>query len=902
MKNERFCHLHVHDEYSALDAFGSPERYAERAAEMGFQYLGISNHGNIDSAIKLQSACASNGISPIIGCELYIDKDMLVKDKSVQMKHLCVFVKDEVGWKNLLQLLTIANLEGFYRKPRIDPETLLKHSEGLVITTACTSSFIVEAWGLKLLERLVKKQPEDVYLEIQPHSYEEQIKHNKKCISLSRKLGIKIIATNDCHYIDAQDAILQEILLAVNSRSTWEDPKRWRFSIDTLYLCSAKKMQSLFKKNHPYISNKLVRESMGNTIDIAEKCCDFKIDRRASSLPLIPGVEKENEIKFFKQLVRKGLKRRTKQLPLDQVKIYQERIDEEMQLLIEKGFIRYFLIVWEIVNWCSENEISVGPGRGSAAGSLISYCLGITQVDPIQFNLLFFRFLSPSRKDLPDIDVDFDRFRRDEVIQHIKDVYGENNVIQITTFLTMKGKMALQDVGRVFGAERSAMSNITKKIDDDGDLKLEDFTESEDPDLQDFYAKSPAIVDYALRLQNTVRGYGCHAAGVCISNEILTNGDKCNLCLRGKNVVGNWAKEDSEYMGLMKLDILGLSALSRMKACLDAIEENHGKKINLRELEYTDKNVFKDLSDGYTTGVFQLKTYGITKYCKELEINSFEDIYNATALFRPGTLRSGMAAEFIKRKHGKHWKAIHKNVQALTKDTHGIIVYQEQVMLMARELAGFDWDKCERLRKVIAKSQGEKEFDKFKSDFINGCVDNKTLDKESAIKLFEDLVSFSRYSFNLSHAVSYSVMSYRDAWLKHYYPLEYFAALLTYEEDKKEMGRILDELVRERGIGIKLPKTAHSHPTKWRAKDGYLLMPFTEIIGIGEAQAELIVGEAKKKRASFFTSSSNQDLPAKVKQILSDLKANEPEYMLTYNEAKRIKGLFQYNVIKLLDS
>lgn len=901
MNNKKFCHLHVHDEYSALDAFGSPEQYAKRAAEMGFEYLGITNHGNVDSAIKFQEACNEQGIKPVVGCELYIDKDRLVKDKSSEQKHICLFVKNATGWKNLLQLLTIANLEGFYRKPRVDSKTLLKHCEGLIVSTACTSGFIKDDWGLKLFERLAGQLPGDVYLEIQPHSLDLQTPWNKLCMELSEEFNVKLIATNDCHYPDSEDAVLQEILLAINSKATWEDPKRWRFTVETLYHCSAKKMESFFKENHSYIPKKTVRLAMQNTIELAKKCCDFKIERQPVSLPLIPGVDEDGELPFFKKLVRQGFKKRTKGMTPKNIDHYQERINEEMELLVSKGFVRYFLIVWEIINWCDENGVTVGPGRGSAAGSLVAYCLGITQVDPIEFGLLFFRFLSPTRKDMPDIDIDFDKFRREEVIDHITDTYGKNNVIQITTFLTMKGKMALQDVGRVFGVDRQTISGITKQIDDEEDLTIESFTKFGNADLESFYKENSDIVEYALRLQNTVRGYGRHAAGVCISNESLTDGDKCNLCRRGQNIVGNWEKEGSEFMGLMKLDILGLSALSRTKACLDSIEENYGEKINLRDLKYDDPEIFKDLSEEYTLGVFQLKTYGITNYCKELKIDNFEDVYNATALFRPGTLRSGMAAEFIKRKHGKHWTAIHENVRALTEHTHGIIVYQEQVMLMARELAGFEWDKCERLRKVIAKSKGEAEFDKFKDDFVDGCVSNKTLDKGSAIKLFEDLVSFSKYSFNLSHAVSYSVISYRDAWLKHYYPLEYFAALLTYEESKEEMRKILEEIVSKRGVKIKLPKTAHSHATKWRARDGFLVMPFTEIIGIGEKQAELIVGESKKKRVGFFSSSSAQNLPVKIKQVLTDLHANEPNYELNYNEVKKIKDLFQYNISRILD-
>lgn len=897
---KEFCHLHLHDEFSALDGFGSPKKYAEKAARLGMKYLGVTNHGNIDSAIKFQQACLDNGIEPVIGCELYIDEDRNYKEKDSQRKHINVFVKNHAGWKNLLSMLTIANLEGFYKRPRIDPKTLLDHLDGLIISTACTSGFIGCDWGMILFKKLVKLIPEDLYLEIQPHDWDQQVEWNKNCITLSKEYGIKLLATNDCHYPELEDNVLQEILLAISSRVTWDDPKRWKFDLKTLFLCSRNKMISYFKTNHPYLRNRQIREALENTVELAQKCCDFRVKKQAVHLPLIPGVEERGEELFFKKLVKRGFREKIAgQVSKEDLKVYKDRVEEELELLISKGFTRYFLIVWEIINWCNENNIYTGPGRGSAAGSLVSYLLGITDVDPIKYGLVFSRFVTEEREDNPDIDIDFEQDRREEVIEHIKDLYGKNNVIQISTYLSMKGKMALQDVGRVFNVTRKEITEVTKLIELGDEISVDYFANSKIAQLRRFYKAHPKVVEYACRIQDTIRGYGKHAAGVVISSDNLYDGDKCNLCKRSNSMVANWDKDDAEYMGLMKLDILGLTELSKLHECVDLIKKNHDIDIDLKKLSKDDKAVFQDITAGDTIGVFQLQTRGITDYCKDLKIDSFKDIYDALALFRPGPLGSGMSNEFLLRKHGKKWKAIHKNVEKLTKDTFGILVYQEQVMRMANELAGFEWGKCEKLRKVIAKSKGEEEFNKFKAAFVSGCVEKGTLCNELATKLFEDIVSFSKYSFNLSHSVSYAFISYCGAWLKHYYPVEYFASVLTYTADNDSKKRILEAGV-ERGLKVKLPKVGISDPIKWRCLDNCLVMPFTEIVGVGDIQAQSIADESNKKRVGFFDSVSSQNLPTKLKQILVDIHAYDSHHEITYNEFKTIKNYFKYNLLEIL--
>ena len=895
-----FAHLHVHDEYSTLDGYGSPDKFAARAAQMGFEYLGISNHGNIDSTIKFLQACKKNNLKSVIGCELYIDRDRTVKDSTSDRKHINLFVKDQTGWTNLLRLLTIANQEGFYKKPRIDAVSLLKHLDGLIVTTACSHGFVGAEWGENLYRKLVKLIPDDLYLELQPHDWEEQVAWNKKCLKLHNEFGTKIIATNDCHYPGADDSVLQELLLAVATNSTWDDPKRWKFSVDTLFLCSENKMRKWFKDNHPYISERIIEESFANTIELAKKCCDFRVEKKEVMLPLIAGVNNGEENDFFERLIRKGFKRKilSKDISGEQLKVYEDRVAEEFDLIKKKKFVRYFLIVWELINWCDENNILTGPGRGSSGGSLIAYLLSITNVDPLEYNLLFSRFLNPDRNDMPDIDCDFEPEAREKTINHFKKLYGRNNVIQITTFLAMKGKMALQDVGRVFEISRAEISAVTKTMDDDQEFTVESFRDSEVPELRNFYKDNAKIVDYAVRLQGTIRGYGKHAAGVCISGEDLTNGNKCNLCNRHGGAVANWDKDDCEYMGLLKLDVLGLSGLSRIHECLDLIKKNYDKIIDLKKLTFNDQKVFADINAGDCTGVFQLGTPGITRYCTELGVDNFKDIYNATALFRPGPLQSGMAKDFVERKHGKKWKAIHPKIKELTADTYGIIVYQEQIMFMAKELAGFPWAKCDKMRKVIAKSKGAEEFNKFRDDFVNGCVEQNTLDRSAADKLFDNIVTFSSYSFNLSHSVVYSMISYWDAWLKHYYPLEFFASSLSFLADKDKKKDFLRYVV-DKGYTFILPRIGLSQATKWSCVKDYLVMPFSEIIGVGEVQAEEIVRQTSQKRQGFFSSSASDNLPPKIKTILNEIGAYKQDYKPGYNEVKKIKAYFEYNLISL---
>ena len=898
MANMNFTHLHCHGSYSLLDGLGTPEKMAKAAKDLGFQAIGITDHGNIDCYIKWQRACKDIGIIPIFGCEMYIDKNRFEQGKEAKRFHICLFVKNETGFENLQKLLTIANLEGFSKKPRIDPNSLLECSEGLIMSTACLASFVQTDWGKKLLKQFSKKNPGDVYYEIMPIDIDRQREFNLDILKLAKEMGGKAIATNDVHYIRQEDEELQEVLLCINSADKITNPNRFKFECKTHYLCSPKEMLRMFRENHPDIPMPKVRQAMENTQEIVDKCKDFEIKKYPVVLPLIPQCKKGNEEEFLFELISNGLRKKIREGKIDKKELpkYRERIKEEFELLKAKKFVRYFLVVWEFIEWCRQNDIAVGPGRGSAGGSIIAYLIGIVQVDPLKYDLLFARFISPARNDLPDIDCDFQDTERHRVREHVQDLYGINNVAGISTFISIKGKGSFRDVCRVFDIPNEEVNRVSKLLEDDEELTVKSFTQNQAEEVRDFAESHPDVIDFTCRLQHVVRGYGQHAAGVCISDTDLRDGTKCNLVKRRGEIVCNWDKDDAEFMGLVKIDFLGLSALSRIHECLALIEEGTGRHIILEDVSLEDAHVYEMIDSGDTTGIFQLGTYGICKLCKQLGIHEFKDLYNATALYRPGPLGSGITDEFVARKNGKRYEDICPEMAEITKDTHGCIIYQEQVMFACNKLGGMDWGKCDKIRKLMAKSKGIEALAPFKEEFVQGATSKTKLTEEQAATLWDQLAEFGKYGFNKSHSVEYSVISYWDGWLKYYYPLEFFASYLTYAADDKK--KQLMKNVLDRGIGIQLPKVGVSKAVKWQVQDNKLIMPFAEIVGIGETTAQQIEESSKRKRKGFF---GNQILTvsSKIQKILQDIKAFDKEYEFSYKELQKLRGYFIYDPCEL---
>lgn len=747
----KFIHLHVHNEHSLLDGVGTAEDYAAEAKRLGQESIALTNHGNCDGVIKFQKACKKQGIIPILGCELYLCSDIKVKDD--QRFHIIALVQSREGLTNLLHMLSVGNIEGFYRRPRVDPATLLQHTQGLVFTTACVSSFVHMKGGEDLLVQLSKQT--SVFMEIMPHDHPKQKEHNQKILSLATRHHLPVVATNDCHYPYRGGGSTQDVLLAIQRKAKWSDPNRWSMSKDWpgLHLRSAAEMEHAFKKQNQ-LTPKVYLAAMERTLEVAQLCNNYTIEKLPVQLPKVYGHKSEDETELLWQLIEKGWEQRLGDYYFlsEKSKEYEDRVNEEFALICQQGFQRYFLIVHEIINWCKTKGIMTGPGRGSVGGSLIAYLLGITNVDPIVFGLIFARFISPERQDLPDIDLDFQDSRREEVVQHIKDCYGEYNVANISTFMTMKGRGALRDTARVFDVPLNEVDVAAKALRNISDEKSEHTIEDNlkvSKELSQFNRTYPQVVKYAMQLEGQVKGYGRHAAGLCVCNYDLRRGDCCSLRIYNGALSVSWDKEDAEYMGLMKFDVLGLTALSILNGAREFILTNQNIDLDFDKIPLDDKKVFAEIAQGNTIGGFQLGTALMVRLCKELKIKEFNDIVLVNALSRPGPLGSGVTDEFIERRKGqKRITYIHKKLESYTRETLGMIIYQEQVMWAMYELAGLSWAECDKVRKVMGKSKGTAAFQEFKQKFVDGCISKRTLQDKEAEHVWDQLATFGSYGFN----------------------------------------------------------------------------------------------------------------------------------------------------------
>jgi len=880
MNNSQFCHLHVHDQYSQLDGIGTAEEYAKQAKQLGFQFLGLTNHGNVDGLIQLQKACDKEGVGPVLGCELYVVKN--IKEKT-SANHMTVFVKDDEGWQNLLQILSYANLQGFYRKPRVDCSYFLDHCEGLVLLTGCCDTFLCTDWGLSFLDDLDERMSWDLYFEVMPHNIDSQIKANQmaiKCAYETVEEGLipPLVATNDCHYIEEDDWEAQEVLLAIQRGAKWSDKDRWRFNIKGLYLKSEQEMVKSFEEQG-VLTDEEIDWAMEKTLEVAEKCSDFRIKKQNISLPII-GKEKENPDELLWRLCNE-----TDRVILTEegewAFEYWERFQEEYNLVVEKKFSQYFIIVKEIVDWCKDNAILVGPGRGSVGGCLLAYLLGITLVDPIKYGLLFSRFIAPDRIDYPDIDLDFEHDKRHLVMQHLKDLYGVNNVANIVTFLRMKGRGAVRDVCRVFETPLTEADSFAKSIDDSGEVRentrIREAVKNTEIGNR-FARKYPKVIQVAQKIEGQVRGYGKHAAGMIVSSENLTDGTRCNL-IRGNNedLSINWEMNDAEYVGLMKLDILALSTMTIFGECVRLIKENNSglDEFELEKIPLDDPKVYKDLSEGNTIGVFQFTGYASTQLIKKMGVEKFEDLAVVTSLARPGPSESGMLDLFVERKKGKKWNLTNDAYDKITKETYGVLVYQEQVMQVISEVAGLSYATSDRIRKIIAKTRSAREFEPYRVEFIEGCKKQKTFSEKQANKFWEGLLQWAGYGFNKAHAIEYAMIGYWSAWLKLNYPKEFLCAALTYEPDSKKNG-LVKEAYRL-GFEVMTPKVGISDPLKWIAKGTVLYAPFISIKSIGEKKAIAASGFRRvSSKQGFFKIESTGEKKSQLEILLEEVGAFGP--------------------------
>jgi len=898
-----FTHLHVHTTHSLLDGFGKIDEYIERCKELDFNALAITDHGNIDGTLKFYKKCTEKGIKPIIGAELYIVKDIDIRDRKEERGHITLLCKNDIGWINLKKLVTFSNLKGFYYKPRIDIETLLAHSKGLIIMSACIGSFIRFDWGVNLLHQLNKK---DLYIEIMPHNFEGQREFNNKCLEINKEFGYKLVATNDLHYVDKDDAQSQEVLLAIQTQKKWNDPNRWKFDGE-FWVKTRKEMIDSFAEQG-VVPRITVFDAIENAGEVADKC-NLVLEKKEVSLPEV--IKGEDEEKFLENLIYDNYDNKIIEMGIrgtEQAKKYTDRFESEFRLIKEKGFIRYFLMVWELINWCKENDIMVGPGRGSSSGSLVCYLLGITQVDPIKYDLVFSRFISDDRQDLPDIDIDFEDTKRHLIRKHLEELYGELHVAGISTFSIMRGRSALKDVSRVFDVPLTDVGKICAVIEqkiegEEGNGEtikdaIENFEEG-----KEFYKKYKRVVDIAIKMEGVQRQRGVHAAALVVSNKDLTDGERCSLVLnKEKEQTINWDKDDIEFVGLMKLDVLGLKMLSVLNHCRKLVDKKEcvfddTTPVDFNPLVFVDiplddEKCYKEFNSGKTIGCFQVESPGLRKFCQQLGVNSFDMIMSATSLYRPGPLRSKMAEIFVKRKHGEEeLKSISPIIDSITKDTLGIIVYQEQMMRLVRELAGFDWIEVNKIRKLIAKSKGKGALQEYEGRFVEGCIQEDTLTEIQARDLWGDLISFGAYSFSKAHACAYSIITYWGMWLKVHYPLEYICSLLTYGSGGKDKK---NEYIMEAfrlGVEIRPPKIGISNANTWVILDGILYAPFMEIFGIGEKTAEKYT---KLGKDGFYNKDGS---PKKLLELLDkiDAKENKP---VTDDDADRISPFLAFSLVK----
>lgn len=826
-----FCHLHMHDTYSILDGIGTTKEYVNLANELDMKYLAQTNHGNINGSIEHQIECVKGGIHPIFGCEMYIVNDINVKEKG--NSHVVLLVKNSVGWDNLLKMLNIANSIGFYSKPRIDLEVLLNHLDGLILLSACTSSFL-QICSEDYLKKLLEVKQEDFYLEVMPLNWDKQKTWNEEILRISDKYSIPIVATNDCHYPSKLDAFVQEVSLAIQTKVKFSDAKRWKFEMNDLYLKSRRRMVEDFKKQG-VLSLSQINTALNNTVEIAEKC-NFEIKPKTILLPDIKTV-KDNKLSsddFFARLCEKKLHSLLESNKKINKEVYTERFNKELKLIIGMKFHQYFLIVWELTEWSKSRGILIGPGRGSASGSLISYLLGITAVDPIYHNLLFERFISEGRSELPDIDLDFDIKKRDLVKNHLAEEYGRDNVANISTFLRIKGRMAIRDVCRVFDIMDKNIEELLSKIEENTESIFET-----DETGRRVYEKYKKEMDVVKKLEGQIRSMGSHAAGVVISEKKL---EDCSVIIdRNGSKVVNWDKTHLEHIGLIKLDILGLANMSIISDTISLIKENSGTTIDPYNLDMEDKSIYEEFAKGNNVGCFQFNTNSLIQLCKRTKPSSFKELTNLVAVFRPALISRGMVDQYVDNSQ-RGWE--HKNpiLNSILKDTFGIILYQEQIMDIVNKLSGMSLSEADEVRKTFNKKGASDKVVAMEDVFISGAMKNGLRQRE-AKSIWEELSVSSGYGFSLAHAVGYTTISYVNMYLKKYFPTEFFCASLSNSQDDKKQDLIYDAI--KNSVSVCRPDILVSHSDEWVISNGKIHAPFTTIFGVGTKIAEKIVKKEK---------------------------------------------------------
>ncbi len=892
MSNNSFVHLHLHTDHSLLDGAIQIKPLAKRVAELQMPACAMTDHGNLYGAISFYHSMKAQGVKPIIGCEVYITRGSRLDREKGSGKpgekanyHLILLAKNLEGYHNLVRLTSKAFTEGFYYKPRIDFELLSKYSSGLVGLSACMSGVPSALLARGACEEAATAAHEfqevlgagNYFLEIQEHDLDAQKKIRKPLVDLSKRTGIPLVATNDAHYLNPDDAQAHDVLLCIGSGKTVQDPNRLRYGSPNFYVRSAEEMWAIFGQEIP--------EALTRTLDIAEMC-DLQLPSGTNFVPNfpIPASDKDLSLdEYFEKIVREGYERRracvwepaaSRGELKRSMSEYQERISREIAMIKQMGFASYFLIVWDFIRYAREHTIPVGPGRGSAAGSLVAYCLEITDIDPLQYDLLFERFLNPERVSMPDIDIDFCVRGRDSVIQHVTDLYGRDSVCQIITFGTMASKAAIKDVGRALNMPYAEVDRIAKLIPPPvrgRNVSIGQALEQV-PELRkaiEDNAQVRELIDLARRLEGCARHASVHAAGVVISPAPLDELIPVAVSSR-QELTTQYAMSDLEKTGMLKMDFLALTALTVISDCLKTIKQVHGVEIDWPAIPLDDAKTMQLFAEGRTEAVFQFESVGMQEICRRLKPKGLEDLAALNALYRPGPLDGGMVDDFIERHHGhKSVRYIVPEMKEILSNTYGIIVYQEQIMQLAQKLAGFSLGEADLMRRAMGKKKRE-EMARHEEKFIKGAVE-RNIKKEKAQQIFSLMAQFADYGFNRSHSVAYAYLAFQTAYLKAHFPEHFYAAVLSNElEDTTKVFKYSNEL-KTQNIKL-LPPDVNESGGGFTPGTGTIRFGLEAIKGVGHASVETIL-KARENGAfrSIFDFAERVGSKALNKRVLESL-------------------------------
>lgn len=839
-----FTHLHVHTQYSLLDGSSKISEIVKRSKNLGMKSLAITDHGVMYGIIDFYKAAKEEGIKPIIGCEVYVspasrfDRELVHGED--RYYHLILLAKNNKGLENLTKIVSKGFVDGYYYRPRIDYEVLKEFSEGLIALSACLAGEVpklIMRGELKKAREVVLKNKEifgsgNYYLELQDHGIYEQGAVNEELIKIARELDVPLVATNDVHYINAEDALPHDVLLCIQTGKKVSDKDRMRYEGGQFYLKSPSQMELLFS---------YIPEALENSNKIAD-ACNVEIEFGITKLPEYDVPDNMTASKYLRKLCFEGLEFRYENIDNNLLK----RIEYELDVIEDMGYIDYFLIVWDYINYAKRHNIPVGPGRGSAAGSLVAYCLGITDVDPIKYELLFERFLNPERVSMPDIDVDFCYERRQEVIDYVIRKYGKERVCQIITFGTLAARGVIRDVGRALDLPYSLCDSIAKLIPTEIGMTLEKALNTS-KELRQKYEKDIEIknlIDLSMRLEGLPRHSSMHAAGVVIAKKSI---DEYVPVAKNSDgfITTQYTMNTLEELGLLKMDFLGLRTLSVIKKTLDQVKKNYGKDIDILKIDYEDKAVYASIATGKTDGIFQLESAGMASFMKELKPECLEDIIAGISLYRPGPM--DFIPKYIKGKNEKN--SINydcKELEPILKSTYGCIVYQEQVMQIVRDLAGYTLGRSDLLRRAMSKKKAsvmEKERKNFVygnvKENIKGCIANG-IDEKIAQKIFDEMTDFAKYAFNKSHAACYAFVSYQTAYLKYYYPLEFMAALMSSVMDN--INKVSEYILTCKQMGISiLPPDVNEGESEFSVSDKGIRFGLSAIKSVGKAAATEII-------------------------------------------------------------